>query len=87
MSGTHSYSNRHRMGDWIQNKIDDIEYWLYINERQSILPTMDEESALIKQEIAHKKEMLELLHKFRNHPLKERMDFTESFGESIPKDK
>jgi hypothetical protein len=75
------------MGDWIQDKINDIEHWLYINEKQVMLPTMDEESALFNQEIEHKKEMLNLLHQFRNHPLKERMDFTESFGESIPKDK
>ncbi len=65
MNGTHSYSNRHRMSDWVQNKIDSLEYWLHINEKQMILPTMDEESALFKQEVSHKKEMLALLQRFK----------------------
>ena len=54
--------------DWIQQQINDIEYWLHINEKQAILPTMEIEDELRKQEIKHKKDTLALLIKFKHHP-------------------
>lgn len=78
MSGTHSYSNRHRMGDWIQNKIDNLAYWLHINENQGALPLMSMEDELLKQEVSHKKEMLDLLWRFKNQK--------ESFSDTPPED-
>lgn len=55
--------------DWVQEQIDDINYWLHINEKQSTLPTMDIEDELHKQEVRNKKNTLALLERFKHHPM------------------
>lgn len=54
--------------DWVEQLIADTEYWLHINARQGTLPTMTLEDELFKQEVRHKKQILDLLIKFRHHP-------------------
>lgn len=54
--------------DWVQQQINDIEYWLHINAKQGTLPTMTLEDELFKQEVKHKKETLSLLKQFQHHP-------------------
>ena len=65
--------------DWITQKIEDTEYWLRTNDRQGTLPQMEEECALLKQEIKHKKETLKLLKDFLHHPLRKSHDYKETF--------
>jgi len=55
--------------DWLTQKIKETEKWLSKNQRQASLPTMEIEDALHKQEVSHKREILNLLHQFRHHPL------------------
>lgn len=47
--------------------IADIQDWLKLNEGQTFLPTMDEDDFLHKKEVAHKKELLDILIKIRHH--------------------
>ena len=47
--------------------IADIQDWLTLNEGQTFLPTMDEDDLLHKKEVAHKKEVLDILTKIRHH--------------------
>ncbi len=54
--------------DWVEELIADTQYWLDINARQGTLPTMTLEDELFKQEVRHKKQMLDLLLKFKQHP-------------------
>ena len=53
--------------DFIDIKIKETEDWLKANETQVTLPTMTIEDELLKQEIKHKKEILDLCHQFRHH--------------------
>ena len=53
--------------DFIDIKIKETEDWLKANETQAALPTMTIEDELLKQEIKHKKEILDLCHQFRHH--------------------
>ena len=54
--------------DFIDHKIQETEAWLKANEKQATLPLMNVEDELLKQEVRHKKEILELCHQFRHHP-------------------
>jgi hypothetical protein len=53
--------------NWVEKKILAIENWLRLNEGQMFFPTMDEDNLLHKKDIKHKKEMLGILVKIRNH--------------------
>jgi hypothetical protein len=52
---------------WVEQMIADIQDWLNLNEGQTFLPTMDEDDLLHKKEVAHKKELLDILTKIRQH--------------------
>ena len=65
--------------DWITQQIEETEYWLDLNQRQGCLHSMTMEDELLKQEIRHKKETLELLKKFLHHPLRKSHDYKETF--------
>ena len=52
---------------WVEKQIADIQDWLKLNEGQTFLPTMDIEDLLHKKEVAHKKEVLDILTKIRHH--------------------
>ena len=52
---------------WVEQMIADIQDWLRLNEGQTFLPTMDEDDLLHKKEVAHKKEVLDILTKIRHH--------------------
>lgn len=52
---------------WVENQIADILNWLELNEGQSFLPTMDMDDLLHKKEVAHKKEVLDILTRIRHH--------------------
>ena len=67
--------------DWITQKIEETEYWLDINQRQGCLHSMTMEDELLKQEIRHKKEILDLCNQFRHHPLRKSFENQESFGD------
>jgi hypothetical protein len=56
--------------DFIDHKIQETENWLKANEKQATLPLMTVEDELLKQEVRHKKEILDLCHQFRHHPLR-----------------
>jgi hypothetical protein len=56
--------------DFIDIKIRETEDWLKANEKQATLPMMTIEEELLKREVKHKKEMLDLCHQFRHHPLR-----------------
>jgi hypothetical protein len=45
----------------VEKEIAEIKNWLELNEGQSFLPTMDMDDLLHKKEVAHKKEVLEIL--------------------------
>ena len=47
--------------------IADIQDWLKLNEGQMFLPCMDEDDLLHKKEVAHQKEILDILIKIRHH--------------------
>ena len=53
--------------DFIDIKIKETEDWLKANEEQGTLPLMSVEDELLKQQIRHKKEILDLCHQFRHH--------------------
>ena len=65
--------------DFIDTKIKETEDWLKANEKQGTLPLMSAEDELLKQEIRHKKEILELCNQFRHHPQSENEDFKELY--------
>ena len=67
--------------DFIDEKIKETEDWLKANETQATLPTMTIEDELLKQEIKHKKEILDLCHQFKHHPLRKSFAKQESFGD------
>ena len=52
---------------WVEKKIAEILDWLELNEGQSFLPTMDMDDLLHKQEVAHKREVLDILTRIRHH--------------------
>lgn len=52
---------------WVEKQIKQVEDWLKLNEGQMYLPTMDEDDLLNKKEVAHKKEVLDILIRIRNH--------------------
>tara|TARA_S200002703_G_scaffold64641_1_gene55927 strand:- start:1936 stop:2106 length:171 start_codon:yes stop_codon:yes gene_type:complete len=52
---------------WVEDKIKEIEQWLKLNEGQAFLPTMDVDDLLHKKEVAHKKEVLDILTRIRHH--------------------
>ena len=54
--------------DFIDIKIKETEDWLKANEEQGTLPLMSVEDELLKQQIRHKKEILDLCHQFKHHP-------------------
>ena len=68
--------------DFIDNKIKETEDWLKANEKQATLPMMTIEEELLKQEVKHKKEILDLCNQFRHHPLRKSFDNQESFGDN-----
>ena len=53
--------------DFIDTKIQETEDWLKANEKQATLPMMTIEDELLKQQVKHKKEILDLCHQFRHH--------------------
>ena len=65
--------------DFIDIKIKETQDWLDANEKQACLHSMTMEDELLKQEIRHKKETLELLKKFLHHPLRKSHDYKETF--------
>jgi hypothetical protein len=67
--------------DFIDEKIKETEDWLKANENQATLPMMTIEDELLKQQIKHKKEILDLCHQFRHHPLRKSFAKQESFGD------
>ena len=67
--------------DFIDNKIKETEDWLKTNENQATLPMMTIEEELLKQEVKHKKEILDLCYQFKHHPLRKSFDKRESFGD------
>jgi hypothetical protein len=69
--------------DFIDEKIKETQDWLNANENQVALPMEDE---LLKQEIRHKKEILNLCHQFRHHPLRKSFANQDSFGDDKYKD-
>jgi|TARA_R110001606_G_C15270788_1_gene639464 hypothetical protein len=52
---------------WVEEQIADTLNWLELNEGQSFLPTMDMDDLLHKKEVAHKKQVLDILTKIRHH--------------------
>lgn len=52
---------------WVEKQIAEIQNWLKLNEGQGFLPTMDVEDLLHKKEVAHKKEVLDILTRIRHH--------------------
>ena len=52
---------------WVEKKIAEIQDWLKLNEGQTFLPTMEIEDLLHKKEVAHKKEVLDILTRIRHH--------------------
>ena len=52
---------------WVEKKIAEILNWLELNEGQSFPPTMDVDDLLHKQEVEHKKEVLNILTRIRHH--------------------
>lgn len=52
---------------WVEKMIAEIKNWLKLNEGQMFLPTMDEDDLLHKKEVAHKKEVLEILIRIKRH--------------------
>jgi hypothetical protein len=52
---------------WVEKKIVEIKNWLELNEGQLCLPTMDMDDVLHKKEVEHKKEVLDILTKIRQH--------------------
>ena len=52
---------------WVEKEIAEIKNWLELNEGQAFLPTMDMDDALHKKEVAHKKEVLEILTRIKHH--------------------
>tara|TARA_Y100000992_G_C21248995_1_gene484816 strand:- start:429 stop:692 length:264 start_codon:yes stop_codon:yes gene_type:complete len=67
--------------DFIDIKIKETQDWLDANEKQSCLHSMTMEDELLKQEIRHKKEILDLCNQFRHHPLRKSFENQESFGD------
>jgi len=66
--------------DFIDTKIKETEAWLNANEKQARLPLMTTEDELLKIEVRHKKEILDLCHQFRHHPLsKSNEDYKELY--------
>ena len=53
--------------DFIDIKIQETEDWLKANEKQATHPMMTIEDELLKQQVKHKKEILDLCHQFRHH--------------------
>jgi hypothetical protein len=45
----------------LEKRITEIENWLSLNEGQMFFPIMEEEDLLHKQEVKHKKEILNIL--------------------------
>ena len=72
--------------DFIDEKIKETENWLKANEKQGCLHSMTMEDELLKQEIIHKKEILDLCHQFKHHPLRKSFAKQESFGDDPYKD-
>ena len=52
---------------WVEKQIKEVKNWLELNEGQSFLPTMDVDDLLHKKEVAHKKEVLDILTRIRHH--------------------
>ena len=52
---------------WVEKQIKEVKNWLKLNEGQSFLPTMDVDDLLHKQEVEHKKEVLNILTRIRHH--------------------
>lgn len=69
--------------DFIDIKIKETEDWLKANEKQARLPLMTTEDELLKIEVRHKKEILELCNKFRHHPQSENEDYKELFLNAV----
>ena len=67
--------------DFIDIKIKETQDWLDANEKQACLHSMTMEDELLKQEIRHKKEILNLCNQFRHHPLRKSFENQESFGD------
>jgi hypothetical protein len=51
----------------VEKQIKEVKNWLELNEGQAFLPTMDMDDLLHKKEVAHKKEVLDILTKIRHH--------------------
>ena len=68
--------------DFIDIKIKETQDWLDANEKQACLHSMTMEDELLKQEIRHKKEILNLCNQFRHHPLRKSFADQESFGDN-----
>ncbi len=67
--------------DFIDEKIKETEDWLKANEKQATLPMMTIEDELLKQQVKHKKEILDLCNQFKHHPLRKSFAKQESFGD------
>jgi len=52
---------------WVEKQIKEVKNWLELNEGQAFLPTMDMDDLLHKKEVAHKKEVLDILTRIRHH--------------------
>ena len=52
---------------WVEKQIEEVKNWLKLNEGQALLPTMDVDDLLHKKEVAHKKEVLDILTRIRHH--------------------
>ena len=72
--------------DFIDIKIKETQDWLDANEKQGCLHSMTMEDELLKQEIRHKKEILNLCNQFRHHPLRKSFASQESFGDTPVED-
>ena len=53
--------------DFIEIKIQETEDGLKANEKQATLPMMTIEDELLKHQVKHKKEILDLCNQFRHH--------------------
>tara|TARA_E500000318_G_C3523094_1_gene197227 strand:+ start:750 stop:905 length:156 start_codon:yes stop_codon:yes gene_type:complete len=51
----------------VEKQIAEIKDWLKLNEGQLCLPTMDMDDVLHKKEVEHKKEVLEILTRIKQH--------------------
>ena len=72
--------------DFIDIKIQETVDWLKANEKQATLPMMTIEDELLKQQVKHKKELLDFCNQFKHHPLRTSFAKQESFGDDPYKD-